>query len=387
MTLLYHFRTQGTGAEGVHIAGIVTAFRAAGHEVILASPSGTDPVTHAGSSPFGDRRRGWLARVSKLAPGWLFELLELGYNVVAWRKIGGLIGRHRPELIYERHAFFLFATALLAGRHSIPLVVEVNELAGDERIRATPLLGGLARWSDGVVFRRAQLIVVVSPHLAKRVAALGAAPDRILVLPNAVSAAQVAATPDGSAVREKFGLGNAIVIGFCGWFVQWHRLPSLIEQFAAIANAEPRAHLLLAGEGPLEPSLIALLNSLNMHQRFTITGAVPHAEMPGCLAAMDIGVVPHSNEYRSPIKVFEYMAAGCAIVAPSTEPISQVLTHDVNAVVFPTGDAAAMGTLLRRLTENAPLRERLGAQARSDAAARHTWDHNARAVLDRMTGK
>src|SRR5207253_6698942 len=83
MKILYHFRTQGTGAEGVHIAGIANAFVQLGHAVVFTSPTGIDPRTTAGADPFGSRqRRSLLARLASRAPGFIFELLELAYNFV-----------------------------------------------------------------------------------------------------------------------------------------------------------------------------------------------------------------------------------------------------------------------------------------------------------------
>ena len=54
MNILYHFRTRGTGAEAVHIAGIVRALEKMGHHVILSSPTGVDPRKTAGETPFGE---------------------------------------------------------------------------------------------------------------------------------------------------------------------------------------------------------------------------------------------------------------------------------------------------------------------------------------------
>ena len=168
MKILYHFRTQGTGAEGVHIAGMANAFSQLGHAVSFSSPTGADPRTNAGADPFGSNKgRSLLARLAAYAPGIVFEMLEIAYNFVCYPRLRTLVTNETCDLIYERHAFFLCATAFLARRRCIPLVVEVNELAGDERVRAAPWLIPLARLADRLTFRRAQVIVVVSPHLRR----------------------------------------------------------------------------------------------------------------------------------------------------------------------------------------------------------------------------
>ena len=107
----------------------------------------------AGASPYAEADHSSLvARISRKIPSFVFEFLELAYNLAAyWRNVA-TIKREKCELIYERHAFFLCATAFVAQRFHIPLVVEVNELVGDPRVRRQPLLSALARACDRVLF-------------------------------------------------------------------------------------------------------------------------------------------------------------------------------------------------------------------------------------------
>ena len=386
MNILYHFRTRGSGAEAVHIAGIARAMEALGHTVVFSSPTGVDPRATAGANPFKDSGRGGvLGFVSRNCPAFLFEFLELGYNVAAWFRNARLLRQQRFELIYERHAFFMFATALLAQRRRIPFVVEVNELVGDERVRKQPCFAALVRRCDQLTFQRANLIVVVSPHLKRRIVEQGIAAEKILVLPNAVSREEFAIPADGGVVRQRWHLDGSVVIGFVGWFVAWHRLEGLIDAVAALSRQYPEIRLLLIGEGGLREALTAVAQRHGMVDKVIFTGAVPHAEIPAHIAAMDIAVVPHSNEYRSPIKLFEYLGQGKAVVAPRTEPIEMVVRDGVNGVLFEPGSAAGLRDALATLVAEPQLRARLGAQARLDVLERHTWGHNAAAVLSRLS--
>ncbi len=386
MNILYHFRTRGSGAEAVHIAGIANALESMGHTVFFSSPTGVDPRATAGASPFKDSgRSGGLGLLSRNCPDFFFEFLELGYNLVSWFRNRRLLQRERFGLIYERHAFFLFATALLAHHARIPLVVEVNELVGDERIRKQPSFSSLVRFCDRITFQRADLIVVVSPHLRRKITAQGIAVDKILVLPNAVNRAEFATLADGGPVRQRWQFDHTVVIGFVGWFVAWHRLEGLLAAVAALSPQYPQIRLLLIGEGVLRESLTNAAQRLGIADKLVFTGAVPHAEIPAHIAAMDIAVVPHSNEYRSPIKLFEYLGQGKAVVAPRTEPIEMVLRHGENGVLFDASAAAGLRDALALLVINPELRARLGAQARKDILERHTWEHNTAAVLNRLS--
>jgi glycosyltransferase involved in cell wall biosynthesis len=387
LKILHHFRTRGSGAEGVHVAGIANAFAELGHRVVFSSPTGVDPRKTRGANPYAEAGKpGALARLTRRLPAFAFELLEIGYNAPAFFRNAALLQREQCDLIYERHAFFLFSTAFVARRFRVPLVVEVNELVGDPRVRRQPVFSAFARFCDRIVFRAASLIVAVSPHLQRRIAESGIDSKKILVLPNAVDRADFATPADGSGVRRRLGIGDATVIGFAGWFVPWHRLEMLLEVFAGLSAREKNLKLLLVGEGELRAALESVASRLGVRASVIFAGAVPHGEIPAHAAAMDICVVPHSNEYRSPIKLFEYMGQGRAVVAPRTEPIEMIVRDGVNGLLFQPGSNDDLAAQLANLAANPDLRERLGRQAREDVLENHTWTKNARRILDALGG-
>ncbi|MEI8122909.1 MAG: glycosyltransferase family 4 protein [bacterium] len=382
MNILYHFRTRGTGPEAVHISGIATAFEKLGHHVVFSSPTGVDPRKTAGSSPYqGAGKTRTLSRLLRFCPGIVFELLELGYNIPAYWRNRNILNTARFDLIYERHALFLVATAWLARSRELPLVVEVNELVGDARVRKQPWLAFLARCLDKILFSHASVIVVVSPHLKRRIQALGISGDKILVLPNAVDEQEYAQPADGSTMRRRWELEDKTVIGFVGWFVPWHRLDLLLESFAILTATRPALRLILVGEGPLKAELQTQIKRLGIESQVIFPGALPHHEIPSAIAAMDICVVPHSNEYRSPIKLFEYMGQGRLVVAPATEPMEMVVRNGENGLLFTAEDKASLTEALTRGVDDPAFRDKVGQQARNDILTHHTWRENAVKVL------
>jgi glycosyltransferase involved in cell wall biosynthesis len=106
------------------------------------------------------------------------------------------------------------------------------------------------------------------------------------------------------------------------------------------------------------------------------------------LDACDVLVSPHvpladgSEFFGSPTKLFEYMAMGKGIVASRLGQIGDVLSHEETALLVEPGDARELSEAISRLAKSKDLRERLGAAARRVAVAHHTWEHNARRVLD-----
>lgn len=350
-----------------------------GHRVILSSPTGVDPRKSAGATPFAETRSGTAglaARLPRWLPRGLFELIEFLYNFPAFARNLRLAREMGCGMIYERHAFFLFSTALVARLRNCPLVIEVNELVGDPRIRAQPLFSWLARWTDRIVFRQARLIVTVSPHLKRRVEEYGIPAERVIVLPNAVSEEELAEPQEPWPIRDLLPQ-PAFLLGFAGWLVEWHRLDFLLEALAVPEFAS--VVLVLIGEGPLQSTLEKQARALGV--QLHCAGPLPHARIPAALRAMDACVVPHSNAYRSPIKLFEFMAQGRAILAPATEPIESVVTDGKDALLFTPLDIESLRECLSKLLHSRDLRTSLGAAARRLVEGRHTWEQNARKIL------
>ncbi|MGD2172252.1 MAG: hypothetical protein PVF80_09115, partial [Gammaproteobacteria bacterium] len=111
LDILYHHRTQGRGAEGVHIVSIVEALEALGHRVTLLSPPGIEPLKTAGNAPVdkSEVRTSGLNSiwkfVSRNLPNFIFELVEIGYNLPAYFRLERELGRNHYDLVYERYAF------------------------------------------------------------------------------------------------------------------------------------------------------------------------------------------------------------------------------------------------------------------------------------------
>ena len=116
---------------------------------------------------------------------------------------------------------------------------------------------------------------------------------------------------------------------------------------------------------------------------------MPQAEAPIHLAASDVLVSPHvpnadgSPFFGSPTKLFEYMAAGKAIIASDLEQIGDVLRDDLAVLVTP-GDSDDLARALRDLAANPARRAELGARARARVLEQYTWDHPVGAVLEAL---
>jgi glycosyltransferase involved in cell wall biosynthesis len=376
MRILYHHRTRGEDAQGVHIAELIAAFGALGHQVEVVAPNGT-------GGPAGA-----MSRLTSLVPRrqtWAYELLELAYNAVGLWALARKARAFRPDFIYERYTLYTCCGLLIAKAFGIPFILEVNAPLTLER---SPLMfRRLARWLERWLCSTATRTIVVSGQMAAFFRSEGVPKDRLTVMPNGVDPRSFDPDISGDEVRTRYGIGDKIVVGFVGWSRSWHNLRFAVEAFADDGLAERGGHLLIVGDGPAHGELVSLVNQRALRSHVTFTGAVPRQDVAKHIAAMDVTIQPGATPYASPIKLFEYMAMGRAILAVAQPNIEEVLRDGENALLFPASDQPAFSKALARLIEDAGLRTRLGQAALETVRSRQLfWEANAKRVLDLVTG-
>jgi glycosyltransferase involved in cell wall biosynthesis len=380
--VLYHHRTQGKAVEGVHIRGVTDALRAEGVKVDVMSLPGADPyATPAAMAP--TRQATPLMRLVAGLPEPLFELVELAYNfVVLWRVLRYLRAHRDTGLIYERYSLFMFATVLVARWRRLPLILEVNDATFVFRVR--PLFfQRLASAIECWVFRQADGLVFVSGIFRDRARAAHGELAASIITPNAANIDKFSFTPEQRAsARSRYGLDGSVVCGYLGAFVPWHAIDQFVYRIADRLADAPDLKLLLVGDGATYPTVREFVRQRGLEDRVVLTGRVPHGEVPALLAAMDLAILPSAGDYTSPVKLFEFMAAGIPPVAPDFSPIREVLRPDDTGWMFRAEDIdAAVATVLERSRDQVAL-ARVGAAARAYVAAERQWRNNVLQLLD-----
>ncbi len=369
MRILYSHRIQSRDGQSVHLEALVDALRRAGHEVIIVGPGIYAAGEFGGEPALVALFRRWL-------PNGAGEMAEIVYNFPAALRLWRACRRFRPDIIYERYNLFFVAGALLARLRSVPFYVEVNAPLADERARngGVRLLAS-ARMMERFVWRSATRIVAVTGVLRDLIAEQGAPRERIAVVPNGIDIDRF--SPGSLASEHR----DIVTVGFVGFMRAWHGLDALLDAAAMRSNA--RVRLLIAGDGPAQADLRARAERLGLAERVRFTGLAAPDAVPGLLSEMDIAVQPKVVAYASPLKIFEYMAAGRAIVAPDQANIREILRHEETALLFDPGGEDALWQAIRRLIEDPQLRFRLSAAARSEITRRDfTWHANAVRLLE-----
>lgn len=369
MKILYSHRIRSRDGQGVHLDAMVLALRAEGQEVLVVGPPGFDTAGLGDDSP-------GLARFRRLMPRWVAELAELAYAVPSTWRLLRAAAKFRPDVIYERGNLYHLAGQVAARVRRVPLLLEVNAPLAEERARFGGLgLPGLAGWLERVSWRGASMALPVTAVLGDRLLAAGVPAARIRVIHNGIDLADF---PPAAATRSRPG---PLTLGFIGFVRDWHGLDGVLRGIAAWHGTTP-LRLLLVGEGPALAGLQRLAAELGIAHRVEFHGLARREEVPGLMARFDIALQPSAVPYASPLKLFEYMAAGRAIVAPDQPNLREILRHEENALLFDSSRPTAFWEAVERLAADAALRARLGAGARCDIIQqRLTWRGNAQRVI------
>ncbi|CAN5711885.1 glycosyltransferase family 4 protein [soil metagenome] len=360
----------GNKGSSVHVQEMVRALRAEGATVDIfatrfdgEAPEGLETVTvHAlPALPRGDLRvRERAAMAGNVA--LLARLQETGPF----------------DVVYERYSLWSHAGMEHAERSAIPGILEVNAPLIAEQ-SAHRGLHHVQEAEDAAAraFAAASALVAVSPGVAAYLQRQSAAQGRVHVIANGVD-------PERFYVVGRREPGDALTVGFVGTLKPWHGLDVLVDAFVIALEAVPSLRLLVVGDGPERASVEGRIAAAGIVENVTFTGAVPPAAIPALLARMDIAVAPYpdlADFYFSPLKLYEYMAAGLAVVASRVGTIPRDLRDGREGMLYPPGSTGGLADALLRLAADEPLRRRLGRAARAAVRRDHTWRGVARRTL------
>ena len=371
MRILYHHRTASRDGQAVHIDEMVEALVGLGHEIRIVGPS------IDGRAPVGSKV-GWIHWLKSSFPKSIYELLELSYSSVALARLAHEIYQFRPHVIYERYNLFLLSGVIAKRWFRVPLLLEVNGPVALERSRFGGLaLTRLAQWSEHTAWRGADRVLPVTHVLADHIVASGVGPDRIAVIANAINEAHFVAAPSQDVAKAKLGMSGKLILGFTGFIREWHGVDRVM-QWMALPHVASATHLLVVGDGPAKQKLEQLARALGLTHRVTFAGLIERERIPEYLAAFDIALQPAVVPYASPLKIFEYLVLGKAIVAPRQPNIQEILVDGQNAILFDPDDPKGLDAALDLLTGNDRLRADLGMNAAKTIGERgFTWRENA----------
>lgn len=298
-----------------------------------------------------------------------------------------IVRQHQPDVILQTHIAFSLSGKIASEATGVPLVLDDVAPSWEEK-----QLYGVGNARAAVETHRettghAQLCAAVSRAMRRFLMEDGIPDHKLIALPNGIDDRIFHPHIDGSAVREQYGFdNNTVVIVFVGSFQPYHRVDWLLEAFSRVQTVR-RVRLLLVGAGRMQPEAEALTRNLDLTERVIFTGGVDYQRVPEYVAASDIAIMPATNTYGNPMKVYEYMALGKAVIGPDQETIREIGTHEHDILTFEPENIDAMAATLMRVIDDETLRERLGDQAAETIIHDHTWRKRGEALLSAIEAR
>jgi glycosyltransferase involved in cell wall biosynthesis len=376
----------------IQVAHILDHLRKAGHTVNLVTINKDKCVKiFTGSNRSLDVRM-------RLTKGRLFKFVESSSRYMqgklhlpwfqifdSFRIVDAISQNLRSvDLLHERNSMHGFGVALAHQMFKLPYVLSVDADFLFEHdylgLAHTCLERWIARWTAFYNYHSADAITCVSSVMKNHlVTKYKVKEDKIWVIPNGANANFAPDIESSHRTREALRLVGHPVIMFVGGFYPWHGLDLLIDSFRIVVQKMPEVRLVLVGDGETRPMIQEIVRENSLSDKVIFTGRVPHELVSNYLYFADILVAPYPQMelaiWHSPMKLFEYMSSGKAIVASRSGQIGEIIENGQSGLLVKPGDSTETAEAMLRLLSDSSLRERIGKNAKELVNREYTWEN------------
>jgi len=381
----------GFGVASVHTHEVVNGLLQQGHKVVLISADKTqdDDGMRPQKLSFWSHLRAlvfYSPKVPSPLRGLIIGSWITFHEIILFSSASVAIIRHKEKFdVLYRRASLLNSQYFLAKIFHIPLVEEVNGIASDEARVAKQgfgLLWWIASRIENFSLSKADAIIVVTPNLKNILhQKYRIKEDKITIIANGADT-ELFKPMDSTQAKQLLGLSpDKHYICFVGSLTRWQGVEDLITSFSVINDQFPETRLLIVGDGEMKPVLITLTQNLNLADKVIFTGMASHSKIPLYMNASDICAAPKKGleSGYSPLKLFEYMACGKAVVASRASGL-EIIEESGGGILVEPGNINELTNSIIKLYKDEYLRIKMGELGRKYIIQNQSWEIVAKKV-------
>lgn len=366
---------------GTHMREMIRAFEEIGHEVRFFIGGETKSTQSKESvKPETSHIHPIKKLIKQITPHIIWETVKDFHLIRIDKNNRQMLQRmcidFAPDVIYERSHYGMVSGVQIASKLGIHHVLEVNSPNVQERIElsGSSWLSARAKKADNWVFSQSDHVLTVSTRLAEMLD-IPKISKNWSVTPNAIRPGQELQTTK-AWTRSNLGIcDSTFLVGFIGSIFPWHGVDLLIDAIALLRNNNVDVSALIVGNGAIKNELVQQSVEKKVDKHVFWTGSVPHYEIHGLGSLCDCLIMPKSDEYRSPVKLFEYALCNRPVIAPNQLPVLEVMEDKVHGLIVSADENEISNAIVQLINEQ------LGAQYaskwRSKVMDQHTWRKNA----------
>ena len=306
--------------------------------------------------------------LNQLKTSPLYYLMVPFFLMGQLRAVNRLLRSERFDLIHAHWLIpqgFVAVLSLLITRQKIPLLCTSH--GGDLFALKRKGLQRLKRW----VMDKSAALTVVSKAMEKTVVDMGVASDKVEVISMGVDLKGLF-MPDPCVQRKTDELL------FVGRLVEKKGVQFLLEAMPAVLKAHPTVRLILAGSGPMEQELRQQAQRLHLSERVDFLGMVAQTQLPAFYQRATIAIFPFvvaksGDQEGFGLVQVEAMGCECPVIAGDLPAIHDIIVHEENGLIFPSGNVQALANTIIKLLDDPELRARLAGEGRKRVLQKFDW--------------
>lgn len=300
------------------------------------------------------------------------------------QRLNNVVEVVKPDIIHAHSPVLNALPSLQVGRKfGIPVVYEIRAFWEDAAVdhgtsREGSLRYRVTRALESFAIKRADAVTTICEGLKNDILARGVSAEKVTVIPNAVNIKNfsVGASPDIQLAQD-LGLDDKQILGFIGSYYAYEGLNILLDSLPRILAKKKNVRVLLVGGGPQEDALKVQAAQLNITDKVTFIGRVPHDQVQRYYNLIDVLVYPRLKmrltDLVTPLKPLEAMAQGRLLAASDVGGHRELIQDEKTGILFKANDAISLADSVLSLLNSPEKWDELRQHGRIFVETERSW--------------